>query len=263
MTAIILIIGSLILGIVLGIQIQGNFLLLNSKKSKIDKERSIENWQATDQEIWNIVTNYGKYKENWELYRLKGLLEAIKVRDEKAEFDRAVSLTDYPNRLQDSSPTISTTPESKNREPKKRSLPSKVSTNRDIHHRNDPHDNSRSVQKAENFNLFNHDQESLDEIDLASLKGIAAYFEVMPDKIRHYHRDHQASPEKAEVLANYYFKTANMMKSVKTYSDLKNFIKWVENLKEKVSRYKHESYKYRLSTGIEKEVLAKLKKLIA
>ncbi|MBD2277301.1 hypothetical protein [Anabaena sp. WA102] len=39
-------------------------------------------------------------------------------------------------------------------------------------------------------------------------------------------------------------------------------IEHIENLREKVSIYKHESYKYRWSTGLEKNVLAKLRKIM-
>ena len=48
----------------------------------------------------------------------------------------------------------------------------------------------------------------------------------------------------------------------KISQDVENLIKSIETLKEKVSRYKHESYKYRWSTGLEKAVLVKLRKMI-
>ncbi|MBR8832080.1 MAG: Serine/threonine-protein kinase PknD (plasmid) [Chroococcopsis gigantea SAG 12.99] len=100
----------------------------------------------------------------------------------------------------------------------------------------------------------------LDELDLALLRDLALYFESMPHKIRHYHRDHKASREEASVIANYYLKTADMFRKARTKQDLKNLIDVVEKLKQKVSPYEHESFKYRLSTGLKKEILEKLRK---
>ncbi|MFN7714523.1 MAG: hypothetical protein ACK5QS_03455 [Pseudanabaenaceae cyanobacterium] len=102
----------------------------------------------------------------------------------------------------------------------------------------------------------------LDELDLAFVKSLVSYFEAMPDKIRHYHRDHHASLEEAEVIAGFYLKTASVVRAVQTQNDLEQLLRSVETLKEKVSRYQHESYKYRWSTGLEKEVLVKLRKIV-
>ncbi|NJL83546.1 MAG: hypothetical protein HC890_12435 [Chloroflexaceae bacterium] len=102
----------------------------------------------------------------------------------------------------------------------------------------------------------------LDELDLAFVKSLVSYFERMSDKIRHYHRDHHASLEEAEVIAGYYLKMASLVRNVKTQKDLEELLKSVDALKQKVSRYQHESYKYRWSTGLEKEVIVKLKKII-
>ncbi len=106
------------------------------------------------------------------------------------------------------------------------------------------------------------EQNKLDELDLACLTKLASYFEKMPDTIRRYHKDHHASREEAEIIANYYLQTANMIKSVSNEKDLEVLLKAVENLKSKVSRYQHESYKYRWSTSLEKEVLVKLREIV-
>ncbi len=88
--------------------------------------------------------------------------------------------------------------------------------------------------------------------------AIAVYFEKMPDKIRHYHQDHHASVAEAKIIAKYYLQRSDQAKTVRTQQDLKDFIKSVEELKQQVSHYNHESYKYRWSTGLDKEVLDKL-----
>jgi hypothetical protein len=107
-----------------------------------------------------------------------------------------------------------------------------------------------------------HRVKELDELDLAFVKSLVSYFEAMPDKIRHYHRDHHASLEEAEVIAGFYLKIASFVRTVKTQNDLEQLLKSVEALKEKVGRYQHESYKYRWSTGLEKEVLVKLIRIV-
>jgi hypothetical protein len=115
----------------------------------------------------------------------------------------------------------------------------------------------KSVQEK-----INYEVKKLDELDFALVRSLASYFEEMNGKIRHYHRDHNASEEEAEVIGSYYLKTAGIVRSVKTQKDLAELIEHIENLKEKVSIYKHESYKYRWSTGLEKNVLVKLKKIM-
>ncbi|MFN7661476.1 MAG: hypothetical protein ACK5P3_25760, partial [Dolichospermum sp.] len=57
-------------------------------------------------------------------------------------------------------------------------------------------------------------------------------------------------------------KTAGIVRGVKTEKDLAELIQYIENLKEKVSIYKHKEYKYRWSTGLENNVLAKLRKIM-
>ena len=83
----------------------------------------------------------------------------------------------------------------------------------------------------------------------------------MADKIRRYHKDHHASQEEAEVVAKYYLKTAGIVSRITNQQDLIGLLEHLEALKEKVSRYQHDSYKYRWSTGLEK-VLVKLKKIL-
>lgn len=123
------------------------------------------------------------------------------------------------------------------------------------------HPNSKPVQEQITSTFINDTQKKLDELDLALLRSLVSYFEEMADKIRHYHKDHHASQEEAEVIANYYLKTAGMVSKITNQQDLRGFVEHLEALKEKVSRYQHDSYKYRWSTGLEK-VLVKLKKIL-
>lgn len=227
------IIGSFIAGVIVGIQLKDTLVLFRGKKSKKALERSIETSGATDAEIWNVVTDHGKYREVWEIYRNNGLLEAIKVRDEKAAFDRAVSPIESLNPSDDSCSSFST--------------------------------DSRSLQASRELTIFKNTNtydnlDKLDELDRAFLLGLVSYFERMPAKIRQYHRDHKASREEAEVIANYYLKTADMIKRVKTKYEVRELIEWIEVLKNKVSPYEHDSNKYRWSTGLKKDVLAQLRK---
>jgi hypothetical protein len=121
---------------------------------------------------------------------------------------------------------------------------------------------SKSVSSVIPSNLINDTHEQLDEFDLALVKSLVSYFENMPGKIRHYHKDHNASREEAELIAEYYLETANFVKNVKTRNDLEELLKSLEILKDKISRYQHKSYKYRWSTSLETEVLVKLGKVM-
>ncbi|TAE57820.1 MAG: hypothetical protein EAZ76_16850 [Nostocales cyanobacterium] len=118
------------------------------------------------------------------------------------------------------------------------------------------------ISNISNQGEINSENKKLDELDLALVRSIASYFEEMTGKIRRYHQDHHASKEEADVIANYYLKIAAVIKNIQTQQDVKKLITSIETLKEKVSRYEHESYKYRWSTGLEKEVLVKLRKMI-
>ena len=109
---------------------------------------------------------------------------------------------------------------------------------------------------------INTETKKLDELDLALARSLASYFQEMDGTIRKYYRDHHASREEADVIASYYLKIAGVLRDVKTPQDVEKLIKSIETLKEKVSRYKHESHKYRWSTGLEKAVLVKLRKMI-
>lgn len=118
------------------------------------------------------------------------------------------------------------------------------------------------ISNISNQGEINSENKKLDELDLALVRSIASYFEEMTGKIRRYHQDHNASKEEADVIANYYLKIAAVIKNIQTQQDVKKLITSIETLKEKVSRYEHESYKYRWSTGLEKKVLVKLRKMI-
>jgi hypothetical protein len=187
---------------------------------KLTNSPLVHDLRIPDEEIWNLVTNYGEYREIWPIYRNCGLVEAIKIRDEKIKFDR--------NLLEkNSSNTSSFTPKF----------------------------NSHGVKN----NYSN--SKLLDELDSALIKGLASYFQDMPDKILHYHNDHNATKEEAEVIARYYFQTADKLIQIKTENDLINIIQEIENLKKTVSRYQHESMKYRWSYELDKKVLEKLKSI--
>jgi hypothetical protein len=118
------------------------------------------------------------------------------------------------------------------------------------------------AQETITLNLINKNQNELDELDLAFLGSIASYFEKMPDEIRRYYQDHHASKEEADVIANYYKKTAGIVRSVRTLEELNELLNFLENLKKKISRYQHNEDKYRWSTCLENKVLVKLKKFI-
>ncbi|MGH1395083.1 MAG: hypothetical protein ACRAVC_13805 [Trichormus sp.] len=109
---------------------------------------------------------------------------------------------------------------------------------------------------------FNHKTQKLDELDLALVKSLASYFEEMSSKIIRYHEDHNASREEADVIASYYLKTATIFRDVKTQQDVEKLIESIEILKKRVNRYQHKSYKYRWSTGLEQNVLVKLRKIV-
>ena len=121
----------------------------------------------------------------------------------------------------------------------------------------EPDTSPKSVQEQ-----INYETKKLDELDFALVRSLGSYFEEMNGKIRHYRKDHHASEEEADVIGSYYLKTAGIVRGVKTEKDLAELIEYIENLKEKVSRYKHEDYKYRWSTSLEKNVLAKLRKIM-
>ena len=115
----------------------------------------------------------------------------------------------------------------------------------------------KSVQEK-----INYEPKKLDELDFALVRSLASYFEEMNGKIRHYRKDHNASEEEADVIGSYYLKTAGIVRGVKTEKDLAELIQYIENLKEKVSRYQHKDYRYRWSTSLENKVLAKLRKIM-
>lgn len=101
----------------------------------------------------------------------------------------------------------------------------------------------------------------LGELDLAALLSFVTYFNDMSGKICRHHQDHHASSEEAEIIASYYRKTARRAAQVETEEDLIKFIEHIKQLKQTVSRYQHDSHKYRWSTGLEK-VLNKLQRIM-
>ncbi|MGK7881413.1 MAG: hypothetical protein AB4060_15145 [Crocosphaera sp.] len=232
MESIILkIFGAFILGLLLGVKFK-DVIAPSKDESKQIRETIKQPTTITkisDQEVWNVVTNYGKYPDVWEIYRGNGWLEAIKSRDDKVEFDNKVSRI-------------------RNKNKPNTSITTKQST-------------SQPIQQPSIPKFIDKKQTKLDELDLACVKSLVSYFETMPGKISRYYQDHQASQEEAEVIAKYYQKTVSIVNSIETKQDLKNLIKYIENLKNKVSPYKHKEFKYRWSTSLQKKVLDKLEKI--
>lgn len=79
--------------------------------------------------------------------------------------------------------------------------------------------NYEPFQEEITSTFINDTQKKLDELDLALLKSLVSYFNEMADKIRRYHKDHHASQEEAEVLANYYLKTAGIVSRITNQQD--------------------------------------------
>ena len=103
----------------------------------------------------------------------------------------------------------------------------------------------------------------LDSLDIATIRGLTSYFETMANKICQYHNDHKASREEAGVIAKYYLFVANQLKIVDTSEGLADIIQTIEILKTIVSRYQHDSSKYRWDVNLEKNALEKLRAVYA
>lgn len=220
------------------------------KRTGTTSNQPILDPEQTDLEIWNIVTSYGKYSDVWPIYRASGLLEAIKARDERAEFDQKMSNIKYSEYLS----TVSERQENTIRQVSRKIPIKTISQSSSIE--------AIEFQSKNILDVSSIVSDNLDDLDLSLVRGLASYFEYMPDKIRHYRRDHGASEEEAEAIAKYYEKTVRIIKSVQTKRDVKELFEYLENLKTKVERYKHESYKYRWSTSLNKEVIKKLEKIL-
>ncbi|MFM2313193.1 MAG: hypothetical protein RLZZ04_2469 [Cyanobacteriota bacterium] len=246
------VIGSFVAGLFhqLGQKTGGVLTGHKQKRVRTTATQPILDPEPTDLEIWNIVTSYGKYSDVWTIYRASGLLEAIKARDERTEFDQKMSNIKDSEHLS----KILESQETPNRQVTRKIIIKTVSQK--------PNSEAIEVQSKNILDISSDVSDKLDDLDLAFVRGLASYFEYMPDKIRHYRRDHGASEEEAEAIANYYEKTAKVIKCVQTKRDLKELFKHLKNLKSKVERYKHESYKYRWSTGLKKEVIEKLEKIL-
>jgi hypothetical protein len=83
----------------------------------------------------------------------------------------------------------------------------------------------------------------------------------MAEKVLRYYKDHGASLAEAESIAKCYLRTSDQARNVNNQEDLRGLIKSVEELKQQVSRFKHDGHKYRWSVGLEKNVLDKLKQI--
>lgn len=95
-SVILKMLGAFVAGLFLGIKLRGVITKSKAKQEQLTETIShpIAMSQIPEQEIWNVVTNYGKYPDVWELYRSNGWLDAIKSRN---ELDLAVikSLVSY------------------------------------------------------------------------------------------------------------------------------------------------------------------------
>jgi hypothetical protein len=246
------VIGSFVAGLLHQLGQKTGSTLTNSKqkRAKITSTQTILDPEQTDLEIWNIVTSYGKYSDVWSIYRTSGLSEAIKARDERAEFDQKVSDIKNSEHLS----TVSERQENANKRVPRKITIKTISQKSNIE--------AIEVQSKNILNISSKASDNLDDLDLSLVRGLASYFEYMPDRIRHYRRDHGASEEEAETIASYFEKTVRIIKSVQTKRDVKELFEYLENLKSKIERYKHESYKYRWSTSLNKEVIKKLEKIL-
>jgi hypothetical protein len=276
--------------------------------------------KISDQETWNIITCYGKYSDVWEIYRNKGLIEAIKARDEKVDFDHRLELGRISNDASKFSKETHQLLTQDNQYPEiwtvytehglfeaiklrdkklKLEYQAKIqkydleigqlklqldsirsaAISKDDKLRNDHkieiqklqnkvislqlHIDAHYSPKPQEYRVNDSDRsQALDNLDLALIRGLSSYFETMSGKIRHYHKSHKASEEEAEVIANYFLEIGRKLMKVKTQADLKVLLTSLESLKEKVSRYQHESYKYRWSTSLEKDVITKVRKVV-
>lgn len=104
----------------------------------------------------------------------------------------------------------------------------------------------------------------LDDLDLATVRSIATYFEqYAPDIILRYHRDHNATYEEAQILCQKCREIANQLRQVRTEENLRESIQQIELLKQKVSRFQHREHKYRWTTHLDRDVLAKLNPILS
>ena len=120
---------------------------------------------------------------------------------------------------------------------------------------------SQTSPKKGRSGYVDYNSQLLDELDLLSVKSAASFFENFPEKIIRYHQDHHATIEEARVIANYYLKMAECLRTVRTLQDVKEVIEKIENLKRKISRYQHDSHKYRWTREIDKNALDRLKSI--
>ena len=117
-------------------------------------------------------------------------------------------------------------------------------------------------QNAGRSENLKNDSQLLDELDLACVMGVASFFETFPDKILRYHQDHHATLQEAKVIVSYYLKMAVRARQVKTERDVNELIEAIENLKLKISRYRHDNHKYLWTKDIDKNAINKLKSII-
>lgn len=112
-----------------------------------------------------------------------------------------------------------------------------------------------------NINQFsvNNVSKAISDVQIAEIKQLSNYFREMVGKTLHYHDDHQASPEEAEVLASYYLQISDYLKKIKNVDELNQAIQNIESLKQILTKYNHESHKYNWDYNLEKHVLQKLK----
>ncbi|MEB3160936.1 MAG: serine/threonine-protein kinase [Synechocystis sp.] len=105
----------------------------------------------------------------------------------------------------------------------------------------------------------NSSSKKLSQLDLAGISSLGSYFNEMGEKIKKYYYDHKASPEEAEILAQYYLNTSRYLKTVKNLDNLTQAIQNIEALKIIIARYQHKKEKYRWDLSLERNVLEKLR----
>jgi hypothetical protein len=115
----------------------------------------------------------------------------------------------------------------------------------------------------ENTETNNQRENSLNQLDMATIRSMAQYFARWSDTIIKYHRDHNATYEEAQIISQRYIEIAAEFNKVRTLKELKNVVGEVEIFKIDISRFKHREHKYRWERHLQKDVLDKLNPILS
>jgi hypothetical protein len=120
---------------------------------------------------------------------------------------------------------------------------------------------TKFINQSDHTENINFNKQNLPEADLAIVKSLKSDFKKMADIVRHYHSDHHASKEEADLIANCLLKASKTIDNIKTNSDLIKLFEYLIALKGKLSQYNHKEHKYRWSVILENEVFCKLQQI--